>query len=72
MTCSYLGLILNCSLIVFGGELGVHPALFDATVERLKGHDFARPRLAVTQLGMMAELRGALRLALQFAEAALP
>ena len=72
MTCSYLSLILNCSLIVFGGELGVHPALFDATVERLKGHDFARPRLAVTQLGMMAELRGALRLALQVAEAALP
>jgi glucokinase len=72
MTCSYLSLILNCSLIVFGGELGVHPALFDATVERLKSHDFARPRLAVTQLGMMAELRGALRLALQVAEAALP
>lgn len=72
MTCSYLSLILNCSLIVFGGELGMHPALFDGTVERLKGHDFARPRLAVTQLGMMAELRGSLRLALQVAEAALP
>jgi glucokinase len=72
MMCSYLSLILNCSLIVFGGELGMHPALFDATVERLNGHDFARPRLAVTQLGMMVELRGTLRLALQVAEAALP
>jgi glucokinase len=72
MTCSYLSLILNCSLIVFGGELGMHPALFDATVARLETHDLARPRLIVAQLGIMAELRGALRLALQVAEAALP
>jgi len=69
MTCTYLSLILNCSLIVFGGELGMHPALFDATLARLEVHDFARPRLAITQLRMMAELRGALRLALQVAEA---
>jgi glucokinase len=72
MTCSYLSLILNCSLIVFGGELGMHRVLFDATVARLAGHDFARPRLAITQLGTMVQLRGALRLALQVAEAALP
>jgi glucokinase len=72
MVCSYLSLILNCSLIVFGGELGVHPALLQATSARLEEHDFARPRLAITQLGTKAQLKGALRLALQSAEAALP
>jgi glucokinase len=72
MVCSYLSLILNCSLIVFGGELGVHPALLQATSARLEEHDFAHPRLAITQLGTKAQLRGALRLALQSAEAALP
>jgi glucokinase len=72
MVCSYLSLILNCSLIVFGGELGVHPALLQATSARLEEHDFAHPRLAITQLGALAQLKGALRLALQSAEAALP
>jgi glucokinase len=72
MVCSYLSLILNCSLIVFGGELGVHPALLQATSARLEEHDFAHPRLAITQLGTKAQLKGALRLALQSAEAALP
>ena len=42
---------LNCSLIVFGGELGMHPALLQAVSVRLEDHDFARPRLAITQLG---------------------
>jgi hypothetical protein len=60
------------SLIVFGGELGAHPALLQATRARLAEHDFARPRLAITQLGPEAELKGALRLALETAEAALP
>jgi glucokinase len=72
MVCSYLSLILNCSLIVFGGELGLHPALLQATSARLEEHDFARPRLAITQLGTKAQLRGALRLALQSADTALP
>lgn len=71
MVCSYLSLIINCSLIVLGGELGMHPALFQATCSRLEGHDFARPRIAVTQLGVKAELRGALRLALEATDAAL-
>lgn len=69
--CSNLSLILNCSLIVFGGELGMHPALLQAANMRLEEHDFARPRLAVTQLGAKAENRGALRVALQAADAAL-
>jgi glucokinase len=72
MACSCLSLILNCSLIVFGGELGMHPALFETTVGLLENHSFPKPRIVVAQLGMMAELRGALRLALQVAEAALP
>jgi glucokinase len=72
MVCSYLSLILNCSLIVFGGELGVHPALLQATSARLEEHDFAHPRLAITQLGTKAQLKGALRLALQTADTALP
>jgi glucokinase len=72
MVCSYLSLILNCSLIVFGGELGVHPALLQATSARLEEHDFAHPHLAITQLGTHAQLRGALRLALQAAETVLP
>ena len=72
IVCSCLSLILNCSLIVFGGEMGAHPALFQATRARLEEHDFAHPRLAITQLGADAELQGALRLALETAEAALP
>jgi glucokinase len=70
--CSHLSLILNCSLIVLGGELGLHPALLKSTSARLEKHDFARPRLAITELGAEAGLRGALRLALQAAEAELP
>jgi glucokinase len=70
--CSYLSLILNCSLIVFGGELGMHPALLQAVSGRMEEHEFARPRLAVTQLGLQAESRGAVRLALQATEASLP
>jgi len=72
MVCSYLSLILNCSLIVFGGEVGMHPALLQAVSARLAEHDVAHPRLAVTQLGPNVEMRGALCLALQAAEAALP
>jgi predicted NBD/HSP70 family sugar kinase len=71
LVCSYLSLILNCSLIVFGGELGLHPVLLQATSARLEEHDFAHPRLAITQLGTNAQLKGALRLALQSAEAVL-
>ena len=54
-----------------GGELGVHPALLQATSARLEGHDFAHPRLAITQLGVKAELNGAMRLALNATETTL-
>jgi glucokinase len=72
MVCSHLSLILNCSLIVFGGELGVHPALVQSVGALLESHDFAHPRLATTRLGLKAVLHGAFRLALQRAEAVLP
>jgi len=72
LVCSYLSLILNCSLIVFGGELGVHPVLLQATSTRLEEHDFAHPRLATTQLGTKAPLRGAPRLALEASDPILP
>lgn len=65
IVCSYLSLILNCSLIVFGGDIGMHPALLRATGARLEDHDFAHPRLAVTQLGGKSELVGAVCLALE-------
>jgi len=71
LVCSHFSLILNCSLIVFGGELGVHPALLEAVSALLEAHDFAHPRLTTTQLGVKAELHGALRLALEHASAAL-
>lgn len=71
IVCSYCSLILNCSLIVFGGELGMHPALLQAIAVRLEQHDFARPRLAITKLGAKAQNRGALRVALQEADALL-
>ena len=50
----------------------MHPAPLQAVSVRLEDHDFARPRLAITQLGAKAENRGALRVALQAAEASLP
>ena len=52
-------------------ELGVHPALLQAVGALLGAHDFAHPRLTATQLGVKAELHGAVRLALESAEAAL-
>ena len=35
VACSNLGLILNCSLIVLGGEIGAHPAMLQATAALL-------------------------------------
>jgi glucokinase len=70
--CTSLSLILNCSLIVLGGELGMHESLLKATASLLERNEFARPRLAVSQLGQDAALLGAVRLGLQAAESALP
>lgn len=72
MICTSLSLILNCSLVVLGGELGLHESLLKATASLLEKNEFARPRLAVSHLGRDASLWGAVRLALQTAEAGLP
>ena len=70
MVCSYPSLILNCSLIVFGGELEAHPALRRPPARlNLKSTISRIPRLAITALGTKAQLKEALRLAIsQFVE----
>ena len=69
--CSNLSLVLNCPLIVLGGELGICDPLFAETRALVEKNEFARPRLAMSQSGRDAQLFGAVRLALQSAEAAL-
>ena len=61
--------ILNSSLIVFGGHLGTHPVLFEATRRILERNEFSRPELALSSLGREAQLFGALWLALRVADA---
>ncbi len=61
--------ILNSSLIVFGGHLGTHPVLFEATRRILERNEFSRPELALSSLGREAQLFGALWLALRMADA---
>lgn len=61
--------ILNPSLVVFGGGIGTNASLFDATRRILEGNEFARPRLALSLLGPDAQLFGAIRLALDYAQA---
>ncbi len=65
-----ISLILNCPLFVLGGGVGIHPALRDAT-ERVLAQRSARvqPQLVLSALGSEAQLTGAIRLALQTAEA---
>lgn len=61
--------ILNSSLVVLGGRIGIHPALFEATGRILERNEFSRPRLAVSSLGREAQLIGAVSLALNVADA---
>ncbi|HEV2177193.1 MAG TPA: ROK family transcriptional regulator [Terriglobia bacterium] len=60
--------ILNSSLVILGGRIGSHPALFEATRRIVEHNDFARPRLAQSALGSEAPLHGAVGLALDAAE----
>jgi glucokinase len=60
--------ILNCSLVVLGGRIGTHPALFEATCRIVERNEFSRPRLAVSSLGREAQLYGAVWLALMIAD----
>ncbi len=61
--------ILNSSLVVLGGRIGTHPALFDATRHIVERNEFSRPLLAVSSLGREAQLYGAIWLALSIADA---
>jgi glucokinase len=65
-----ISLVLNCPLFVLGGSVGTHPALCDATREILKQWEMRPvPRLSVSSLGADAQLQGAIRAALDSADA---
>lgn len=61
---SNISVLLNTSLVVFGGAVGNSEPLLRATRRLLDRNDFARPRLAISLLGEDAQLIGAVRLAL--------
>lgn len=65
---SNISVLLNTSLIVFGGSSGRSLPLFEATRRLLEMNQFARPRIAVSILGEEAQLYGAVRLALTSVE----
>jgi glucokinase len=63
-----IALVLNTPLFVFGGGVGVHPALIDATQRVLKERRVpVQPELVRSALGKDAQLTGAVFLALQTA-----
>ena len=65
-----ISLVLNCPLFVLGGGVGMHPALCDATRGILKQWNLREvPRLIVSSLGEDAQLLGAVRVALDTADA---
>ncbi|MGA8531886.1 MAG: ROK family protein [Acidobacteriaceae bacterium] len=67
--CNISG-VLNCPLFVLGGAVGLHPPLCEATVEILESRDFReRPRVVRSALGEDAQVFGAIRTALDTAEA---
>lgn len=66
-----LSVVLNPRLVVFGGRIGMHPALFQATERLVHRSEFAVPRLAMSLLGQEAQLLGAVWLATRVAEAQL-
>lgn len=68
-----MSLVLNCPLFVLGGGVGLHPALCAATRGMLQQWALrGRPQLIPSELGPDAQLMGALRLALDTAEAHSP
>ncbi len=64
-----LSVVLNPQLVVFGGRIGAHPALFAATERIIARSRIATPRLAMSLLGREAQLMGAVWLATRAAEA---
>ena len=64
-----ISLILNSSLFVLGGGVGVNVSLRDATQRVLKRYNsLVPPKLALSGLGQDAQLMGTIRLALDKAE----
>jgi len=63
-----LALTLNPSLFVFGGELGVHPALWRPVVEMLGESEIAVARVLPSALGSSAVVWGAIAVAMKGAE----
>ncbi len=64
-----ISLVLNASLFVLGGGVGMSEALRGATEEILKRHgEPAQPRIIISSLGQDAQLMGAIRLALDMVE----
>ena len=64
-----LCLVINVPLVVFGGGVGVHPALIAAVKGQLDTrHAHATPRLLASALGADAQLLGAIRLAIELAD----
>lgn len=68
-----ISLVLNCSLFVLGGGVGLHPALRD-TVQSIvdQWNIRVRPRLVRSTLGTEAQLLGAIRAALDAVSAYAP
>lgn len=67
-----IGLVLNTPLFVFGGGVGVHPALIEATRKVLdQRRARVQPELVRSALGADAQLTGAVFLALQTSPKAL-
>jgi glucokinase len=63
-----LSLTLNPGLIVFGGDLGAHPALLEPTVEMLRKGEVAVARVLPSSLGKSAAVWGAIAVGMQDAE----
>jgi len=64
-----ISVVLNCSLFILGGGVGINAVLRDATESVLQDYSQpARPRLCLSSLGPDAQLFGAMRLALDAAE----
>jgi glucokinase len=63
-----IALIINCSLFVLGGGVGMSTPLYDATRRRLDRNELLRPQLVLSTLGHDAQLVGAIRLALDRVE----
>jgi glucokinase len=64
-----ISVVLNTSLFVLGGGIGMSAPLLHATHKILKQYDEpALPRLIASKLGQDAQLMGAIRLALDKAQ----